>query len=39
MKALECMVDLAYEFKSAIESGNLLHMAEILKENWSLKKL
>ena len=24
--------------KSAIESGNLLHMAEILKENWSLKK-
>jgi D-glycero-alpha-D-manno-heptose-7-phosphate kinase len=38
IKAQECMVNLVYEFKSAIESGNLLHMAEILKENWSLKK-
>lgn len=36
--ALSRMAALAYEFKDAIESSSLSHMAELLKENWSLKK-
>lgn len=35
---LRRMTALAFQFRTAVESGNLMEIGELLKENWSLKK-
>ena len=36
--SLRVMAELAYQFKKELENNDILGLAELLKENWSLKK-